>query len=144
MKPANTRTFNLQIMRLRFLKLTILLLLFFAGAMQQAWACSNGSTSCEKSVGDKTCCAKSSHEKEAGNGEQQDPTCQDKKGCDDHKCPCSTVNCGASGGLLVEPLTAFPTLAKVSEGELRQVFYFNQHMPEAVYLPIWQPPQLGV
>jgi hypothetical protein len=24
----------------------------------------------------------------------------------------------------------------------RQAFYFAEHMPEAVYLPIWQPPKL--
>lgn len=143
MKPANTRIFDPSFMRQRFLKLTFLLLLFVAGATQQAWACGAGSTSCGKSPAAKSCCAKNDASKQAGHGEHSDHTCPEKKGCSGHKCPCSTVNCGFSGGLLAEPLSAFPKLNLLSEGDLRQVFYFNQHMPEAVYLPIWQPPQLG-
>jgi hypothetical protein len=26
---------------------------------------------------------------------------------------------------------------------LKQAFYFSQHLPEEICLPIWQPPQLG-
>jgi hypothetical protein len=130
-------------MRYYCLKLTLLLLLFVAGATQQAWACGNGSASCEKSVAEKSCCAKSSSGKQAGNCDHVGNACSEKKGCSGQKCPCGTVSCGFSGGLLAEPTMAFPKFNNLSERNLRQVFYFNQHIPEAVYLSIWQPPQLG-
>lgn len=43
--------------------------------------------------------------------------------------------------MLVE-LPGLPSMYNSGHGQ-RQAFYFADHIPEAVYLPIWQPPKIG-
>ena len=63
-------------------------------------------------------------------------------GCGRCHCPgCGTV---CHGGAQFVPVlfTAF-SLLDFSASIQKQAFYFAKHLPEAVYLPIWQPPKLS-
>ena len=67
-------------------------------------------------------------------GEEEDGQCH---------CPGCGITCHASSVVAyVEYSFALPSCG---DNEVkRQAFYFAEHLPEAVYLPIWQPPQLAV
>ncbi len=138
-------------MHFRILQLFLLLSLFVAST-NSAWACGNGSSErCGHFTSGKSCCTKKESKKDSqccGERKQQDqnalahkhPENGDCGGC---HCPCGTMVSGHSGSLLAELSPILPPLSAVSDATLRQAFYFNEHMPEAVYLPIWQPPKLG-
>lgn len=68
-------------------------------------------------------------------------------------CPCSEDSnhchcpgCGHSGsffsGGFVLSNDVFATPFIPGTSEQKQAFYFTDHLPEAVYLPIWQPPKI--
>jgi hypothetical protein len=70
--------------------------------------------------------------------------------CSDHSTDnhCHCPGCGNHaaggyvGGLTTDAAISLPSNA--SDEQLRkQAFYFSRHLPEEVYLPIWQPPQLA-
>ncbi|MBP6810777.1 MAG: hypothetical protein KA138_04630 [Saprospiraceae bacterium] len=73
-------------------------------------------------------------------------------GTDDQPCPedesghCHCPGCGASCHITVlfsvaEAAIFNPLMLDASLQ--RQAFYFAEHLPEAVYFPIWQPPKLA-
>lgn len=71
------------------------------------------------------------------------PCPPDDDGCGSCHCPgCGVVSAGAGGGLLTESPAVLPTHCDTGH-TIRQAFYFAEHIPEAVCLPIWQPPKIG-
>ncbi len=70
-----------------------------------------------------------------------EPCSDDKKGhC---HCPgCGTVFHAPAAFPAVEIAVFSPSIFTTSIK--RQAFYFADHLPEAVHLPIWQPPKLSV
>ncbi|MFN0033644.1 MAG: hypothetical protein ACKVUS_01170 [Saprospiraceae bacterium] len=125
-----------------------LLLSLFALSANRAWACgSDNAEHAEKfhqESSKKSCCSE---------GEAQTP-CADDSGHQhsDTDCPCDHDNgsCHCPGcGTTCHASAAFaPANVAVSSpfansaSMQRQAFYFAEHLPEAVYLPIWQPPKL--
>jgi len=127
-----------------------LVLNLFVLSANDVLACNNGPMArCEQSSSEKSCCA----EEETDNSDQcaseKDCCGQNHPGqnCPDKKnggnCPCGTVAGGSASALLEDYSPALISFSTSSDAALRQAFYFAQHMPEEVYLPIWQPPKLG-
>jgi hypothetical protein len=137
----------------RFQFLPILFFLFVAASANQVLACGDKGSSCcsgkntEQSCGsnDNISAGIAQSDNSGTCGEKHHPCkpCnKDGKGRDCH-CPGNgAVTCGFAVALLTE---AFPVLRPISASDdlKRQAFYFAEHLPESVYLPIWQPPQLG-
>lgn len=70
---------------------------------------------------------------------QECPDTDGSGGCD---CPgCGTIGFAPTAFTNAEEVIPFlfPFDVRMS----RQAFYFADHLPEAVYLPIWQPPKLA-
>lgn len=105
-------------------------------------ACGSGKCNMEQTAsrhGHKSasCCSKA---QACGHEKRDNPTCPVKNDCGG--CPCSGF-CSFStfsGGLPAEFLPNLTGFQLVKSK--RQAFYFDEHSPEAVYLPIWQPPKL--
>ena len=132
--------------------LLILWFTLFVLSANSAWACDQCTTGkCINTTAEPSCCAKKNPGKDAHSVEKtkackqhQPHKCPEKGGCGGCPCPCGTVTSGHSGGFLAEFPPDLTPVSYSSESTLRQAFYFDQHMPEAVYLPIWQPPKLAV
>lgn len=131
--------------------LILFVVLFTALPVSGVLACGHGDAM-EKDVSpEKVCCSKDASpeektpcEEETHACDQNHPgeKCPDQGGCCGKGCTCP---CGAiPGGHTVVVLAELPVaLAATSDATLKQAFYFAQHMPEEVYLPIWQPPKLN-
>ncbi len=66
--------------------------------------------------------------------------------CSEDSNQCHCPGCGHSGsffsgGVVLSNDVFAPTLIP-GVSEQKQAFYFTDHLPEAVYLPIWQPPKI--
>jgi len=127
-----------------------LLLSLFAVSANEARAC--GSDDAEhtakfhKEASGESCCTTDEAQPDccADDAEHQRP---------DAGCPCDHENegCHCPGcQILIHCGAAFtnetpPTLASrvLNYSVQKQAFYFADHLPEAVYLPIWQPPKIG-
>lgn len=128
---------------------TLFLLLSLLAAANTAWACGGSGADSEQS--EKSCCTDGGEAQNAHCGSGADgcsekhpgQSCPDDNGCGGCHCPgCGTTSGGHAGGFLAE----FPTILCspiASDSVQRQAFYFADHVPEAVYLSIWQPPQLS-
>ncbi|MFN5238408.1 MAG: hypothetical protein ACK5FV_14670 [Bacteroidota bacterium] len=133
-----------------FRPVTLLLFLsLFAASANSAWACgdehSRNAVQTQQAVSEKSCCAK----EEAQTSCSDDSTHQHS----DSNCPCDHGNggchcpgCGmvchsGTASALETPLTFAVSLFCDSVRKL--AFYFAEHLPEAVYLPIWLPPKIG-
>ncbi|MEO6037507.1 MAG: hypothetical protein ABIQ93_03770 [Saprospiraceae bacterium] len=85
-------------------------------------------------------CAKMGGDQKKDRAAQKCPGSRSQGGC---HCPCALMG-GAPVSAAIE---AFPPLLSnlfaSEDATLRQAFYYARHRPEAVYLAIWQPPQLG-
>jgi len=137
-------------MKYRLRTLFLLLSLLAAASANTAWACGGSGGDSEQS--EKSCCTDGNEAQNAhcGSGadgcNEQHPgqPCSDGDGCGGGcHCPgCGTTSGGHAGGFLAE-LPIFLCSHMASGSVQRQAFYFADHMPEAVYLPIWQPPQLS-
>jgi hypothetical protein len=125
-----------------------LLLGLFAAPVNKVRACGNGD---KTKTEQKSCCdteAKDDVPHCAQNADACDQThpgesCPpDDDGCGGCHCPgCGTVShSGASFALETQQILALPAL---SSSVQTRAFYFADHLPEAVYLPIWQPPKIG-
>ena len=134
--------------------LIIFITLFTAMPVDRLLACGQDaaaeSAEVEAGASEKTCC-KGKPEEEPAHCEEEMHACEknhpgqncpDQGGCCGKGCTCP---CGAlPGGHTVVVLAEIPfALSATSDATLRQAFYFAQHMPEEVYLPIWQPPRLN-
>lgn len=133
-------------------RLGTLLLVFnlFVFSANDVSACSNcPMAGCEQASSEKPCCAEEetdspddcASKKDDGGQNHPGQSCPHKKGCGN--CPCGTVAGGSASAMLEEYSPALISFSTSSDAALRQAFYFAQHMPEEVYLPIWQPPKLG-
>jgi len=127
--------------------------LFVAVAPGRAWACGDkcagGTSNMKHEEIEKSCChkndkARSSHaDHDSGSKHQQTgsscPCDHENGGC---HCPGCGVVCHSVAGFAPSLFSAllFPSLTASLQ---KQAFYFADHLPEAVYLPIWQPPKLG-
>lgn len=70
-----------------------------------------------------------------------------------HDCPCDHKNdgchcsgCGmisCSGSFAEETPPMFFIISSFSSSAQKLAFYFAGHLPESVYLSIWQPPKIG-
>jgi hypothetical protein len=128
-------------MKPHFVTLFLLIGLFVAAAPSGLSACGSGKS--------KSCCSKTVKQSasdcaaDAHNCAQDHPgqKCPDSKGCGG--CPCGSAASACSGGLIIESPFELSSLLTAGDAILRQAFYFAQHIPEPVYLPIWQPPQLA-
>ncbi len=119
-------------------------------SVSSASACGKSTAaSCGATSSGRSCCEAPEKAREEASGEQQGSCskdhpgqpCSGHGGCGGEHCPCGCMaTTGSSGGLLGEaPLFSSSFSCK----KLRsRAFYFAEHLPEAVYLPIWQPPQL--
>ena len=120
-------------------------------SVSSASACGKSTTaSCGAARSARSCCETREESKEAPGGEHQGTcdkshpgqACPGHDGCGGEHCPCGCMaTAGSSGGLLADVplLSSYCTYKKLR----KQAFYFADHIPEAVYLPIWQPPQLA-
>lgn len=124
--------------------------LFTVLPVNELLACGNHDAA-EKAVASEKMCCKGKPEEEPAHCEEEMHACEknhpgqncpDQGGCCGKGCTCP---CGAlPGGHTVVLLAEIPfPLSATSDATLRQAFYFAQHMPEEVYLPIWQPPRLN-
>jgi len=125
--------------------------LFTVLPVNELLACGNHDAAEKAVASEKMCCKEKSVEEPAHCAEEETQTCAQNhpgktcseqggccgKGC---TCPCGALPVGHTGIMLAELLLVLPAF---SDNTLRQAFYFAQHMPEEVYLPIWQPPQLS-
>jgi len=135
---------------------TLLLLssLFVAVEPGRAWACEDncagGTSKMKHAATEKSCCHKTgeaqpAHADHDSGGKQQQsgsscPCDHENGGC---HCPGCGMVCHSVSGFVLDwiPLLPFSFLGASLQ---KQAFYFADHLPEAVYLPIWQPPKLGV
>lgn len=121
---------------------------FFVVATEQAWACKKDDIQQAGNVQpitkDASCCAQA---------ELQTDCCSEiKVKHSDSDCPCDHENgsCQCPGchiigytGTALTLETPLALLHVLNFSVRKQAFYFAEHIPEAVYLPIWQPPKLG-
>ncbi len=128
----------------------LLLILFVAAVTNEAKAC-GVHTSATQSMQESSCCGKVesaqiSSQKGDSCGKHKDmgsscPCNHERKGgC---HCPgCGTV-CHSVTGFILESVPS-PTFLSLSASLQKLAYYFADHLPEAVYFPIWQPPKLDV
>lgn len=139
-------------MTFRLAILSLLFALFAAAPTNGVLACGAGTAGHEaqshgREQSEAACCAQQPGAADHCAGQTSDdcgqmhPGQPCSEGADGHcHCPgCGTV----AGGCATAALSEAPA-ALVSGGAsvARQAFYFAEHLPEAVYLPIWQPPKL--
>ncbi len=132
-----------------------LLLSLFALSANCAWACGSHDAGHAEQFHEKaapsSCCSGDADNSSAHCAEnasacsQTHPgqTCPDDDGCGGCHCP----GCGTTGHAPVAFAPADDTVSLLftfAASVQRQAFYFADHLPEAVYLPIWQPPKLSV
>lgn len=142
-------------MKPRLSTLFLLLSLFVALSANRAWACGNT---------DADHVAKFHHEHGHDSVAHEHPTAHEHShsanssdGCDPSEHPgqpcsddegghCHCPGCGAVGhaaaAFAASSDAAIFTPVHPAASVQRQAFYFAEHLPEAVYLPIWQPPKL--
>ncbi len=133
-------------MIIRFGILISLLAWFVALPTSRVWSCSPAETSAKchqnESAGQKSCCGKSGNE----NADTQTKTEKDCP-CDHENGGCHCPGCGlvcSTAPVAADVPHYFSAIFMDSDAVKKQAFYFAEHLPEAVYLPIWQPPQLAV
>jgi hypothetical protein len=130
----------------RFAILTLFTLFFVASSANDVQACGGANhapvaqqSCCDaaKPVTDSHCAANTDDCAQSHPG----TSCPDEDGCGGCHCPgCGMIAtpCGAIMCIIPEVMP----LPGSSQDVQKRAFYFAEHLPEAVYLPIWQPPQL--
>lgn len=114
-----------------------------------AWACgdehSRNAAQTQQTASEKSCCAKEEAQTSCSNDSGQwhsDSNCpcdHDNGGC---HCPGCGLMCHSSAASALEtPLNFAASL--FNDSVQKMAFYFAEHLPEAVYLPIWQPPKIS-
>ena len=138
-------------MKYRLRTLFLILSLFATASANTAWACGSHKAGHAEQFHEKaaqsSCCSSDADSHCAENADACSQThpgqsCPDDDGCGGCHCPGCGTTCPTPVAFPSAVGTvAFPFIFAASVQ--RQAFYFAQHLPEAVYLPIWQPPQLG-
>ena len=133
------------------LGILFLLLSLFALSANRAWACGDTDAGhvakfhhehSHDSVAHKHETAHSHRANSSDNYSQDQP---DQPCSDDESGHCHCPGCGAvchAPAAFAPADVAVLTSLLCDASMQRQAFYFAQHLPEAVYLPIWQPPKL--
>lgn len=131
----------------------LLLSLFVAVSTNHAWACGEDQAGgINKRSVSKSCCKGESSQAFA-NSDETPGSCEathpgqscppDEDGCGGCHCPgCGVVSTSHAGNMLIEFPSLLPFLYDSGHAK-REAFYFAEHIPEAVCLPIWQPPKIG-
>lgn len=135
-------------MSFRFVTLFLFLGLFVTSA-NGAWACgdehSKNAAQTQQPVSEKSCCAKEEAQTScSGDSKHQHsgsncPCDHDNGGC---HCPGCGIVCHSDAASALET-PPVPAASPLFVSVQKQAFYFAEHLPEAVYLPIWQPPKIG-
>lgn len=94
----------------------------------------------------KSCCSKDESQRPLANGLEHThsgPGCpcdHEHNGC---HCPgCGIIGC-SSAAFAGEIPPLFGMQLPLSSSAQKMAFYFAGHLPESVYLSIWQPPKIG-
>jgi len=123
--------------------------LFVAAAPNRAWACGSPNDA-NNSKQEKSCCSKTEQAQTPDNK----GNCCGQSSNSGNQCPCNhekNGGCHCPGcGIVFHSVSGFvpdwiplPPFSFLSASLQKLAFYFADHLPEAVYLPIWQPPKLG-
>jgi hypothetical protein len=131
---------------MKFRLATLLLLLnLFAMSANAAWACGSEdaghAAKFHAEPAQKICC---DADDEQTSCETQDtgPNCP----CDHNNGGCHCPGCGVvshSGTAFAFETQPVLPISTLNFSAQKMAFYFADHLPEAVYLPIWQPPKIG-
>lgn len=126
----------------------LLLHLFVVMSANSAWACGSHhaqtATSPQESS-EKSCCSKDeaqtpcADDSEPRHSESSCPCDHDNGGC---HCPGCGLICHSGAAFALEIVPAH-SVSFFTVSVQKMAFYFADHLPEAVYLPVWQPPKLG-
>jgi hypothetical protein len=140
-------------MKAQIVKLFLLLSLFVAWSASTALACGNP---------DDDHISKFHHDHGHNSGAHAHEIAQNHRRCLDNSEHCNQeksgrpssegqdghCHCPGCGTTFHTPLIFAPAELTISnrlfydKSAARQAFYFADHLPEAVYFPIWQPPKL--
>ena len=133
-------------------RLGILFLPFilFVASANYAWACGSDNTSqtgmFQEEFSEKSCCSKdeahipSVHDSEHRHSSSNCPCDHENDGC---HCPgCGMIGC-SSAAFAGEIPPGFAMGTPLSSSAQKMAFYFAGHLPEGVYLSIWQPPKMA-
>ncbi|MEO6039908.1 MAG: hypothetical protein ABIQ93_15955 [Saprospiraceae bacterium] len=127
----------------------LLLHLFVVLSANGAWACgscqADQAATAQQGSSEKSCCSKD---------EAQTPCADDSNAphaasncpCGHDKGACHCPGCGlagSAGAAFTVEMAPAPAAAPLHISVQKMAFYFADHLPEAVYLPVWQPPKLG-
>ncbi|MBP6828278.1 MAG: hypothetical protein KA165_17060 [Saprospiraceae bacterium] len=135
---------------MNFRPVTLFLFLgLFVTSANDAGACgdehSRNAAQTQQAVSKKSCCAKEEAQTSCSNDSGQrhsDSNCpcdHDNGGC---HCPGCGLMCHSGAASALEtPLNFAASL--FNDSVQKMAFYFAEHLPEAVYLPIWQPPKIS-
>lgn len=131
------------------LGMLFLLLILFVASANYAWACGRnnidqeGIFQAESAV--KSCCSKDeAHTSFANDSEHphSGPDCPCDHENDGCHCPgCGMIGC-SSAAFAGEIPPLFGIANPFSSSAQKMAFYFDGHLPEGVYLSIWQPPKI--
>ena len=125
-------------------RFTILLLLLLAFPASKIWACGNEKNTTQQDTTAASCCDdRPAQTNDCANTHNNNtPNCP----CDHNDNHCHCPGCGVAGfscaAGIVATNEALLAVLVPNSTQQQQAFYFDEHLPEAVYLPIWQPPQL--
>lgn len=136
-------------MKYRFVTLFLPFCLFVFSA-NRAEACGSDNTEYaadfHQKAAKESCCATNEKQSDCCTGDIEhqsaDPDCpcdHDNGGC---HCPGCQIVIHFSAAFTLEVPPAF-AVHVLNFSVQKQAFYFADHLPEAVYLPIWQPPKIG-
>lgn len=127
----------------------IFMLSLFATSANRALACGNGNAHKEAksaSAGVKKSCCSENKETASCSSDAKHQRSEKKCPCDHESGGCHCSNCGliCHAGAFSAIETSLPSETSLLHDSVQKMaFYFADHLPEAVYLPIWQPPKLG-
>lgn len=125
-------------------------LILFVASANYVWACGRNNNDHEgmfqEESSEKSCCSKDeapipgANNSEHRHSDSNCPCNHKNGGC---HCPDCGLICCTSAAFAGEtpPLSATTSLLNSSAQKL--AFYFAGHLPEGVYLSIWQPPKIG-
>ncbi len=126
-----------------------LFLCLFVVSANNAWACgkdkAHHATNAAKESSEKSCCSKDDAATSCGGDSKHQHSGSDCP-CEHEKGGCHCPGCGTvchSGAAFAPDWTPALTTPIFNFSVQKQAFYFAEHLPEAVYLPIWQPPKIG-
>ncbi len=95
---------------------------------------------------EKSCCSENEGVSASCSDDSTHQHSDDNCPCDHGNGGCHCPGCGlmchvSAASALETPLNFAASL--FNEAAHKMAFYFADHLPKAVYLPIWQPPKIG-